>query len=612
MTKEELYQKARLLPLLPGVYIIRDKTGVIIYIGKAKRLRTRVSQYFREGVPHDAKVSKMIANAFELDVIVTQSEFEALVLECSQIKQHLPKYNILLKDDKGYSYVRVSKGDWPRITAELQKGDDDAEYYGPYTSSFAVRELVESANIAFRLPTCTRRFPQDIGKGRPCLNAHIGRCMAVCGGKIPQSTYKSAVESALHLIRYGQNDILKSLRTRMAQAADKLDFENAAIFRNQITAIEKASLGQKVVYSAENKEQDIIAFSAAPSSVCAAILRFRDGRLTDKREFVFHDTNAIDTVREEFLQQYYSDGTDVPRVIGVDETFEALDAVARLLSEMRGANVQLYVPQRGDNAKLVQMAKLNAAERLAREGGRYAKQEKVLDELAGILGLAEAPATIESYDISNWGEGTSVAGMIVFENGKPKKAGYRRFKMQTVQGTDDYASMAETLARRVSEYENGGKGQFAIKPDLILLDGGKGQVSAVRAVLQNTAFAAVPLFGMVKDDKHRTRAIVSEKGEVAISPNRNVYTFVTSIQDEVHRFAINYQRQGQKAKSYASTLTQISGIGEVRAKALLKHFKTVAAVKTADLSELSSAAGVGKAAAQTIYEYFHGEDVQQH
>ena len=595
------------MPLLPGVYIIRDKTGTIIYIGKAKRLRTRVSQYFREGVPHDAKVSKMIANAFELDVIVTQSEFEALVLECSQIKQHLPKYNILLKDDKGYSYVRVSKSAWPRITAELQKGDDEADYYGPYTSSFAVREMVETANLAFRLPTCARRFPEDIGKGRPCLNAHIGRCMAVCSGKISHAQYKEAVDSALHMIRYGQSDILKHLHTRMADAAERLDFERAATMRDQIAAIEKARQGQKVVYSAENKEQDIIAFSASAAAVCAAVLRFRDGRLTDKREFVFHDTGSIDSVREEFLPQYYQDGMDIPKVIGLDEGFETMQDIARLLSEQRAGNVQLYVPQRGDAAKLVQMAKLNAAERLARESGRYAKQEKILDKLAGLLGLAAAPCVIESYDISNWGEGTSVAGMIVFENGKPKKSGYRRFKMRTVAGTDDYASMAETLRRRVGEYESGAKGQFGIMPDLILLDGGKGQVSAVRAALADTAFAAVPLFGMVKDDRHRTRAIVGEGGEVALSPNRNVFAFVTSIQDEVHRFAIAYQRMGQKTKSYSSTLTQIDGVGEVRAKALLKHFKTVAAVKAADIETLAAAPGVGKHAAAVIYRYFHAE-----
>lgn len=606
ITKEQLYNKAKMLPLLPGVYIIRNKSGVIIYIGKAKRLRTRVAQYFREGVPHEPKVTKMIQNAFEFDVIVTQSEFEALVLECSQIKQHLPKYNILLKDDKGYSYVRVTKEDYPRIQAQLQKYDDCAEYIGPYTSSFAVRELVESANMAFRLPTCQRRFPQDIGKGRPCLNAQIGRCMAVCSGKISKQDYNEAVASAVHMIRYGQSDILKTLRARMGEASERMEYEKAAVLRDQISAIEKANRGQKVV-SAENKEQDVIAFAASTTAVCAAILRFREGRLIDKREFVLRDTRDTQAAREELIPQYYMGGIDIPRVIAIDEIFEGIQEIEKLLSETRGSKVQIYVPQRGDNAKLVQMAKLNAVERLARESGRYAREERILDELATMLGLGKAPHTIESYDISNWGDGTSVAGMIVFEDGKPKRSGYRRFKMRTVMGTDDYASMAETLQRRIAEYDNDAKGQFGVLPDLILLDGGKGQLSAVLAVVNGTSFGNVPIFGMVKDDKHRTRAIVAQGGEIAISLNKNVFGFITAIQDEVHRFAIAYQRQGQKAKSYSSSLTQIDGIGKVRAKALMQHFKSVGAIKSAGADELSNVSGIGKAAADVIYKYFHGE-----
>ena len=301
MTKQQLWEKAKMLPLLPGVYIIRDKEGQIIYIGKAKRLRTRVSQYFREGVPHDAKVTKMISHAFEFDVIVTQSEFEALVLECSQIKQHKPKYNILLKDDKGYSYVKVTREKWPRLSAALQKDDENADYYGPFTSSFAVREMVEAASDVFRLPRCTRRFPQDIGKGRPCLNAHIGKCMAVCSGKIRNEDYREAVESALHMIRHGQADIMKTLKARMEDAAERLDFERAALIRDQLAAIEKVSRGQKVVRS-EVAEQDVIAFAGSANAVCAAILRFREGRLADKREFLFHDTQDIAALRDEFLR----------------------------------------------------------------------------------------------------------------------------------------------------------------------------------------------------------------------------------------------------------------------------------------------------------------------
>ena len=595
-----------MLPLLPGVYIIRDKAGEIIYIGKAKRLRTRVSQYFREGVPHDAKVTKMISHAFEFDVIVTQSEFEALVLECSQIKQHKPKYNILLKDDKGYSYVKVTREKWPRLSAALQKDDENADYYGPFTSSFAVRELVEAASDVFRLPRCTRRFPQDIGKGRPCLNAHIGKCMAVCSGKIRNEDYREAVESALHMIRHGQADIMKTLKARMEDAAQRLDFERAALIRDQLAAIEKVSRGQKVVRS-EVAEQDVIAFAGSASAVCAAILRFREGRLADKREFLFHDTQDIAALRDEFLPRYYLEDTEfIPKSIAVDEAPAGAQHLQRLLSETKGVKVQLYVPQRGDTKKLVDMARTNAFERLARESGRYAREQRALDETAHLLGLAAPPQVIESYDISNWGDGTSVAGMVVFEDGKPKKAGYRRFKMRTVPGTDDYASMAETLARRAAEYEKGTNSQFKIKPDLLLIDGGRGQVATVCAALAGTQLAGVPVFGMVKDAKHRTRGLVDAAGrEIALALHRGPFTFITSIQDETHRWANDYRRRLQKGRAYSSTLEAVPGVGPATAKALLAHFKTVGAVREAPLEELCAAKGVSRRAAEAVWNAFH-------
>ena len=493
MTKAELYKKACMLPLLPGVYIIRDKSDTIIYIGKAKRLKTRVSQYFREGVPHNAKVSQMIAHAFTFDVIVCQSEFEALVLEASQIKAHTPKYNILLKDDKGYSYVKVTKGEWPRLSAVLQKEEDDAEYIGPFTSSFAVRQMVETAQDCFLLPRCSREFPRDLGKGRPCLNAHIGKCMAVCTGKISRETYNEAVQNALHMIRYGKRDIVRQLREKMLAASERLDFETAALLRDQIAAIDRVVPGQKVVRGAED-EMDVLAFAGTTKAVCAAILRYRDGRLTDKREFLFHDTEDIPALREEFLPQYYLDGEEIPKTIAVDALPEDAEALTEALTKTRGSAVNLYVPQRGDVAKLVTMAYTNAVERLARESGRYTREDKLLEETAQMLGLKAPPRVIESYDISNWGDGSSVCGMIVFRDGKPYRTGYRRFRMKTVAGTDDYASMAETLSRRAGEYAAAKRGekpdtpsnQFSVLPDLILLDGGRGQVSAVRAALKGT------------------------------------------------------------------------------------------------------------------------------
>ena len=609
MTKPELYKKACMLPLLPGVYIIRDKADEIIYIGKAKRLRTRVSQYFREGVPHDAKVTQMIEHAFSFDVIVCQSEFEALVLEASQIKAHTPKYNILLKDDKGYSYVKVTRGDWPRISAALQKDDDNADYIGPFTSSFAVREMVETAQNCFLLPRCNREFPRDFGKGRSCLNAHIGKCMAVCSGKVSCAAYNEAVQGALQMIRHGKKDILRQLHEKMQAASDRLDFETAALLRDQIAAIERVAAGQKVVMQ-DDTEMDVIALAGTSRAVCAAVLRYREGRLTDKREFLFHDTADIAAVREEFLPQYYLGGENIPKIIAVDALPPDHEALNQALDEARGSRVELYVPQRGDVAKLVTMAYTNAVERLGRESGRYTREEKLLEEAAQVLGLKAPPALIESYDISNWGDGSSVCGMVVFKDGKPYRSGYRRFKMREVAGTDDYASLAETLARRAAEYEAARRGdkpdgpanQFAALPDLLLIDGGRGQVGAVRAALRGTALEHVPAFGMVKDDHHRTRAIVDEDGrEIAINRHRNIFTFVTAIQDETHRFANDYRKRLMRKKSYAATLTALPGVGEKTSAALLAHFKTVAAVKAASISDLEEVKGISHAKAEKIY-----------
>ena len=614
MTKAELYKKACMLPLLPGVYIIRDKSDTIIYIGKAKRLRTRVSQYFRAGVPHDAKVTQMIDHAFSFDVIVCQSEFEALVLEASQIKAHTPKYNILLKDDKGYSYVKVTRGPRPRVSAVAPNGGDNAAYLAPLPSPLARRGMVETAQDCFLLPRCHKEFPRDFGKGRPCLNAHIGKCMAVCSGKIGCQAYNEAVQGALQMIRHGKKDILHQLREKMQAAAERLDFENAALLRDQIAAIERVAAGQKVVMQTDT-EMDVVALAGTSRSVCAAILRYRDGRLADKREFLFRDTADIAAVREEFLPQYYLGGERVPKVIAVDALPSDSEALNQALNQARGSKVELYVPQRGDVAKLVTMAYTNAVERLGRESGRYTREEKLLEEVAQVLGLKAPPHMIESYDISNWGDGSSVCGMVVFKDGKPHRSGYRRFKMQSVAGTDDYASLAETLSRRAAEYEaarrgdkpDGPSNQFACLPDLLLIDGGRGQVGAVRAALRGTALEHVPTFGMVKDDHHRTRAIVDDAGgEIAINRHRNIFTFVTAIQDETHRYANDYRKRLMKRRSYAATLTNLPGVGEKTSAALLAHFKTVAAVKAASISDLEEVRGISHTKAEQIYNALRG------
>ncbi len=610
MTKAELYEKAKSLPALPGVYIIRDKNDNIIYIGKAKRLRTRVSQYFRDGSPLDDKTHRMVSVAYGFDIIVTSSEFEALVLECSQIKAHRPKYNILLKDDKGYRYIKLTKDEWPRISAEKQKTDDGATYIGPYMSGYAVNQMVQSVLDSFLLPRCTRNFPRDFGKQRPCLYSHIGKCKAWCTGKIPLSVYSQTIQNSMALIRQNDTELLKLLTQQMSQASEQMDYERAAVLRDQIAAIRK--IGEKqVIIKSGDQDIDIIAFAKSHAAACASILRFRGGVLCDKREFIFHDTNSIDALCEEFIPRYYlEDDSDIPRVIATDVPLPDKELLMQLLSEKSGVSVRIYTPKRGDVRKLVETTYINAVERLAREGGRTRKEEKVLDELAGLLCLSGPPLVIESYDISNWGDGSSVCGMVVFQNGKPHKAGYRRFQMKTVSGTDDYASISEALLRRAAEFDSGASGQFGVKPDLILLDGGRGQVSAGAHVLQNTGLSDVPLFGMVKDNKHRTRGIIAKNGsEITLSMHRGPFTFITGIQDETHRFAISYQRKKAKGKAFASTLTTISGVGPATAKALMTHFKTLRAISCASIDDLSAAKGVTRTAAKAVYQHFHDENI---
>ena len=604
MTRQELYEKAKSLPLLPGVYIIRDKNDEIIYIGKAKELRKRVSQYFKEGADHLPKVQKMVDNAFSFDVIVTNSEFEALTLECSQIKLHSPKYNILLKDDKGYNFIKISKEPFPRITAEFQVLDD-SKYLGPYMSSFAVREMVATAQQIFRLPTCNRVFPRDFGKERPCLNFHIKKCMGLCRGKISQQDYNDIIDSAVKFIKQDTDKIIEVLQQNMEEAAEELNFEKAALIRDQINAINKLSAGQNVVNDSL-QSHDFIAVAGSGKNCCVAVLRFRQGRLMDKKEHVFFGEENMDDVRDEFLVQFYS--TEQPPKNVLLDAMPVDEDIVEYIRLQSKTKVNVGYVQKGENLKIIKMAYTNAVERLARESGRLDKSQRFLDELANMLGLAEAPHTIESYDISNWGDGTSVAGMVVFEDGKPKKSGYRTFKMRTVAGTDDYASMQETLSRRVSEFEKGAQGQFGVKPDVIFLDGGKGQLSSVLEILAGTAFRDVPVFGMVKDSKHRTRAMVGKDGEIAIAMHKGIFKFVTEIQDEVHRFSIEYQRRNRKSKSYAVTLTKVPGIGEKKAENLMRKFKTVANVKAAEMNDLIEAEGISYKDARNIYYYFHDEE----
>lgn len=606
--RKELREKAMKLPLSPGVYIMHDKKNEIIYIGKAKALKNRVSQYFGSNRNHDEKVRKMTENVDYFEYIVTDSEFEALVLENSLIKQNQPKYNILLKDDKGYSYISVSKGDWPKITEAKQVLDDGAKYIGPYMSSWSVKETVDSARKIFRLPSCNKRFPQDFGKSRPCLNFYIKQCCAPCRGKVNNKDYKEAFDQALDFIKGGSNQSVKLLTEKMEQAAENLDFEQAARLRDRIKAIEKIRGKQKVVASRE-KEQDVIAMAQGSKHTAFEVFRFTDFRLSERESFVTEGCEEGSESLSEFIRQYYEIRDRIPPIILLDEEIADADLIVRWLAEKRGKSTKFFVPQRGEQHQLVQMCKQNAAESLASKTGGSGKELSALEEIKKLLGLENIPEYIESYDISNLSGGENVAGMVVFENGRPLKSAYRKFKIKTVVGQDDYGSMREVIRRRFEQYklhkdENEGFGRL---PDLILLDGGKGHVAAIMPVLHEMGIN-VPVFGMVKDDKHRTRAIAITGGEIAIKSTRSAFTLISKIQDEVHRFAIGYHRQQRKKSTISSTLLSIEGIGETRSKALMKHFRTVSAVSEAELSELEKTPGLNKIAARHVYEYFHANE----
>ena len=603
-----LRKKAMSLPLLPGVYIMHDKSGKIIYIGKAKALKNRVSQYFGSQNNHAEKVRRMVDNVDDFEYIITDSEFEALILECSLIKQHTPKYNILLKDDKGYSYIRVSEGDWKKLSYVLQKKNDGAEYIGPYKSSYYVKSAVEEANKIFMLPTCNRRFPQDFHKGRPCLNYHIKQCMAPCTGRVKLKDYQESVDQALEFLRGGSSNSIKQLSQQMNEAAENLEFERAARIRDKINAVKKMKDKQKVV---ANKvlDEDVIARFSDGGKTCFQVFRFEGGRLFDRESFIF-DSDDSERETEEFLLRYYTLRTDIPKNIALDSSFEGMDTIAEWLSQKRGNKVVITVPQRGDQAQLVSMCRSNAAETLAQRKGATVREYSVLEELKEVFGLEKLPEYIESYDISNLAGTENVAGMVVYKNGKPLKSAYRKFKIKGFEGQDDFASMAEVISRRFDEYckaEKSNEG-FGRLPDLILLDGGKGQVAAVKEVL-NQKNIDVPLFGMVKDDKHRTRAITGEGGEISINSKRAVFTFVSKIQDEVHRFAIGYHHSRRSKNTFRSSLTNIDGVGEVRAKTLLKHFRTIENISRADLEELEKAPKMTKETALAVYKYFHENDL---
>ncbi len=605
---KELRKKAMALPLQSGVYLMKNKDKEIIYVGKAKKLKNRVSSYFASQTNMQTKVRKMVSHVDDFDYIITDSEFEALVLECSLIKQHMPKYNILLKDDKGYHYIKVTSSPYPRLQFAMQKTDDGSTYIGPYTSAFIVREAVDAAQKIFKLPQCNKVFPRDIGKGRPCLNFHIGQCSAPCAGKISQKDYEKSVEDALSfLMKKGTDEAINDMKAEMLEASENLEFEKAAALRDRIAAIRRITDKQKVVSDGKT-EQDVFAVSQTGDKTCLMVLRFEMGKLCDAEHFFLTDVEDLPVTRSEAILSYYLVRDKIPPKILVDGDVEDEELISEWLTEKRGRKVTIVHPQIGENAKIVEMCKANASEKLAQSIGRKGKDVEALEELTRLLGI-ECADYIESYDISHTFGSDNVAGMIVFKDGVPYKKAYKRFAVKGFAGQDDYGSMAEVMRRRFTHYleEKETEEGFGKLPDLILLDGGDGQVNAVKPVLEEFGLE-IPLFGMVKDSKHRTRAIAAGGREISISSNRKAFTLVSDIQEEVHRFAISYHRQKHRKSSIATTLTKIETIGEGKAKLLLKNFKTLTAIRNATVDELMSIKGINRVNAEKIVEYFQNEN----
>lgn len=589
-----LREKTSLLTERPGCYLMKNSSGKIIYIGKAKNLKKRVSSYFRLNADHLPKVGKMVSQVFDYDFIVTGSEFEALVLECSLIKQYRPKYNILLKDDKGYSYIKITNEAYPKLLAVLQKNDDDAEYIGPFTSSYAVKQAVEEASKVFGLYTCKKRFPEDLKKTRPCLNFHIKRCVGVCTGKISADNYQGLVREAVEYIKNGSEGTVERLSAKMEDAAEQLDFELAAKLRDRIASIKKASESQRMVGTGI-EDSDFLGISHSKDSYCLSVISYRGGRLYDKQSFFVGLSENEEKLRFDFLLRFYDKRTP-PKHIYLDGECEDTALLERYLSEKSGRKVAVTVPERGEKLSLVTLARANSSEKLSQKTGVKSRDMEALEQLRGLLGLKTVPEIIECYDISNLASESMVAGMVVFKNGKPCKRLYRRFSIKTVSEQNDYACMQEVIRRRMSHLGDESNEAFYKLPDLLFLDGGSGHVSAVREVL-NELDIDLPLYGLVKDSKHRTRAIAADGGEISVTRFKEAFSLITAIQDEVHRYSVDYMHMKHKKSSLAGELTKVKGVGDAKSKKLLMRYRTKSALKAATVPEIMKTAGVNERAA---------------
>ena len=602
MTKEELKQAALSLPYEPGVYLMKDASDTVIYVGKAKKLKNRVSQYFQDTASHTPKTRRMVSQVDHFETIAAATEFEALVLECSLIKHYMPKYNILLKDDKGYPYLRVDLREaYPVITLASRVKDDGAKYFGPYGSRGRSQQVINAIRATFRLPHCGKKFPRDIGKERPCLNFQMNQCDGWCRPSKTQTEYHSLLEQAVQLLEGKYQSLTDQLKSQMEAAAEGLEFERAAELRDRMQAI--ASLGQRQLVTAGTMaDTDVIGWYQTEAKACFAVLHYIRGNLMDKDYELLPVPDDASEALSALVKQYYLQRQAAPKRILLPAPMEDAAPFAQLLREKLEKTVAILAPQRGDGKRLVDLASKNAREEAERATSAAERLNGTLLLLQAMLRLPEPIRRMEAYDISNTAGTDIVASMTVFVDGKPKKSDYKRFKLENLDGQDDYASMRQVLCRRFCHYLDGDKG-FDEKPDVLLIDGGAVHAETVRAALEQMG-VVLPVFGMVKDNRHRTRALVSPLGEeIGIQGNPAVFSLIGRIQEETHRFAISYHRQLRSRHVRGSSLDAIAGIGEKRRNLLLKQFKSVAAIRQAELSALQEC--LPQPAAQAVYDYFH-------
>lgn len=597
-------EELKKLPHVPGVYLMHDRGDHIIYVGKAIDLYNRVHQYFQTGYKKSPKIEKMVSHIAWFEYIICGSEIEALVLECNLIKEHRPRYNTMLTDDKGYPYIRITvEEDFPRVLYSHQMKRDHSRYFGPYTNSRAVKDIIELLKKLYHIRSCNRSLPRDIGLERPCLYHQIHQCDAPCQGYISKESYAENIEAAISFLNGNHKHVVKELEERMKELAAGMEFEQAAELRDLIKSIRHIDTTQRVGDTSSD-DRDVIAMASDLGNECVISIFFiRDGKMLGREHYHMSGVNAeaYSTVMEAFLKQYYASTPYLPKEILIEQPIDDFKVIEDYLSERRGSRVRIVVPQKGDKQKLLKLAKDNAflvmkqdADKLKREKERT---EGAANELAELIGAPSA-RRLEAFDISHISGYHPVASMVVFENGRAKKNDYRKFKLKTIDGPDDYASMREVLTRRFTDE------RFNVYPDILMMDGGRGQVNIALEVLGELGLD-IPVCGMVKDDHHRTRGLYYNNTEINFPPGTQAFDMITRLQDEAHRFAIEYHRSLRSKSQIHSVLDDIDGIGPARRKSLLAYFKDIDRIKSADAEELSAAPGMTKAAAQAVYDFFH-------